>query len=354
LAKLWVSGAIIDWRSLHKQQNINWKPARVSLPTYPFAKERHWFQKQKNSRKTNTDKYDGKEPIAIVGVSGIFPGSKDINEFWLNLEQQKDLITEVPLERWNYKEYYSESNTDRNKTNSKWGGFIGDADKFDAKFFNISPKEAELMDPQQRVALETVWSAIEDSGYRAEELSGRKIGVFMGVQFSDYHFLLEDEGIDHPYITTGNANAMISNRISYLLNLTGPSEVIDTACSSSAVAVRRAVKSIQNAECEMAIAGGVSLMLSPKTFLTVGKLGVLAPDGKCKTFDKSANGYVRGEGVGVLVMKPLSKAVEDHDNIYAVVLGTAENHGGKANSLTAPNTKAQTELLLSALYRFRN
>lgn len=348
LAKLWVSGAIIDWRSLHKQQNINWKPARVSLPTYPFAKERHWFQKQKNSRKTNTDKYDGKEPIAIVGVSGIFPGSKDINEFWLNLEQQKDLITEVPLERWNYKEYYSESNTDRNKTNSKWGGFIGDADKFDAKFFNISPKEAELMDPQQRVALETVWSAIEDSGYRAEELSGRKIGVFMGVQFSDYHFLLEDEGIDHPYITTGNANAMISNRISYLLNLTGPSEVIDTACSSSAVAVRRAVKSIQNAECEMAIAGGVSLMLSPKTFLTVGKLGVLAPDGKCKTFDKSANGYVRGEGVGVLVMKPLSKAVEDHDNIYAVVLGTAENHGGKANSLTAPNTKAQTELLLSA------
>lgn len=287
-----------------------------------------------------------KDLVAIIGISGIYPGSKDLEEFWTNLELEKDLITEIPPNRWNHKEYYSENPSTPNKTNVKWGGFINHVDKFDEKFFNISPTEAELMDPQHRLLMETTWKAIEDSGYKASELWGRNIGVFSGVQFSDYKEILGEGTEIKAQIGTGNAHSMLSNRISYLLNLKGPSESIDTACSSSLVAIHRAVKSIQSGESELAIAGGVSLIISPSTFVATGKLGVLSPDGKCKTFDKSANGYVRGEGVGTLILKPLNKAIEDNDNIYAVIKGTIESHGGRANSLTAPNLEAQGEMII--------
>jgi acyl transferase domain-containing protein/acyl carrier protein len=328
------------------------RPEYQEFPDFESLEPR--FDQVAKTRFNSIRPYEGvqktvvKEPVAIIGISGIFPGSRDLTEFWDNLEQEKDLITEIPKERWDWREYYSESNDSKHKTNSKWGGFIGDADKFDAKFFSISPREAELMDPQHRLFLETVWKTMEDAGYKASSFSGKNMGVFVGIQFSDYQQLLENMGEVQTQVATGNAHAMIGNRVSYFLNLKGPSESIDTACSSSLVAVHRAVKAIQNGECETAIVGGASLMLSPYTFLGAGKLGVLSPDGRCKTFDKLANGYVKGEGVGALLIKPLSQAIKDHDYIYGVIKGTAENHGGKANSLTAPNSQSQAALLVCA------
>ncbi|RDY32904.1 SDR family NAD(P)-dependent oxidoreductase [Lachnotalea glycerini] len=288
------------------------------------------------------------EPIAIIGVTGMLPGSKDLNEFWTNLMDSKDLITEIPSDRWDWHKFYSKDQAERNKSISNSGGFIRDVDKFDASFFNISRREAELMDPQQRLLLQSVWSTTEDAGYRACDLAGKDIGVFIGFQFSDYQELLMEIGEAKPQIATGNAHSLLANRISYFMNFMGPSESIDTACSSSLVAIHRAVKSIQSGESEMAFAGGVSLMLSPGAFLSASKLGILSPNNRCKTFDKDADGYVRGEGVGTLLLKPLSKAILDKDNIYAVIKGSALNHGGRANSLTAPNPDAQAKVLVKA------
>ncbi|MBF0398091.1 MAG: SDR family NAD(P)-dependent oxidoreductase, partial [Desulfobacterales bacterium] len=278
------------------------------------------------------------EPIAVIGMHGIFPNSSNLKEFWKNLEEEKDLITKFPSDRWGYEK----------ETDSTWGGFIPDIDKFDANFFKITPREAEMMDPQHRLFIESVWKTVEDAGYKASFLSGKSIGIFVGVQFNDYQQLLLASGESNPHSATGTSHAMIANRISYLMNWHGPSETIDTACSSSLVALHHAVRSILLGESEMAIAGGVSLIISPATIFGTSKLGVLSPDGRCKTFDKSANGYVKGEGVGTILLKRLSKAIQDNDNIYAQIIGTAVNHGGKAASLTAPNSDAQAELLSKA------
>ena len=202
------------------------------------------------------------------------------------------------------------------------------------------------MDPQHRLFLETVWKTIESGGYDPYGLSNQDVGLFVGVQFNEYVALLAGE--THAYVGTGNSHTMLANRISYLLNLHGPSEAIDTACSSALVAIHRAVKALQRGECTMAIAGGVSLMLSPDTFIVTSQLGVLSPDGQCKTFDKDANGYVKGEGVGALLLKPLDQALADEDLIYGIIKGSAEKHGGKAQSLTAPNAIAQAALLEKA------
>jgi acyl transferase domain-containing protein/NAD(P)-dependent dehydrogenase (short-subunit alcohol dehydrogenase family)/acyl carrier protein len=288
------------------------------------------------------------EPVAVIGIAGVFPGSKDIETFWDNLENQRNLVTEIPPERWDWREFYSTDRQEKNKSVSKWAGFIDDVDKFDARFFNISPREAELMDPQHRIFLEVVWKALEDSGHKPSQLWGRQVGVFTGIQYNDYQKLLEGLGEMQAQMTTGNAHSMLSNRVSFLFNFRGPSESIDTACSSSLVAVNRAVKAIQSGECEMAVAGGVSLALVPGSFIFGSIMGILSPDGKCKAFDKSANGFVKGEGVGAILLKPLSKAVEDHDHIYAVIRGGAENHGGRSSSLTAPNSQAQSEVIISA------
>ncbi len=305
---------------------------------------KHHFQEPDNNYITSNQEEAPYEPVA----EGLFPGSKDLNEFWDNLKEGRDLITEIPPERWDWKEYYSEDRLAKNKSTSKCGGFIKEVDKFDAPFFNISPMEAELMDPQQRLLLQTVWKVTEDAGYKASELSGKAVGVYIGVQFNDYQELLQECDEMKPQIVTGNSHAVLANRISYYMNFKGPSEAIDTACSGSLVAIHHAVKSIQRGESEMAVAGGVSLMLSPKTFLSASKLGVLSPDNHCKTFDESANGYVRGEGIGVILLKPLKQAIKDHDNIYAVIKGSAQNHGGRANSLTAPNSDSQAEVLMAA------
>lgn len=309
-------------------------------------------QMNKNDNESDTrllshkKKITSNEPIAIVGMSGMFPQSKDLDEYWQNLINGKDMITPVPEDRWNWKDF---SNKDSKLySTSSWGGFIDDVDKFDPRFFSISPFEAEMIDPQQRLALQTVWKTIEDAGYKASEYSGRNVGLFIGAQFQDYLQLLHDDGQFNAQMGTGNELSILVNRISYLLNFHGPSEPYNTACSSSSVAIHRAVQSIRSGESEVAIAGGISLMLAPYGMISASQMGILSPEGRCKTLSADADGYVKGEGVGMLMLKPLSQAIADRDHIYSVIKGTAVNHGGKANSLTAPNSEAQANVLTAA------
>jgi acyl transferase domain-containing protein len=283
-----------------------------------------------------------REPIAIVGMSGRFPGSPNLEIFWKHLEAGDDLISEIPQDRWDWKTLFGDMSS------ARWGGFISDVEKFDAEFFGISPREARLMDPQQRLFLESVWETIEDAGYKASDLGGTRTGVFVGVSVTDYQEVI----FSHPtevdsHIATGLSHAVLANRVSYLLNLHGPSEPIDTACSSSLVVIKRAMESIQSGTSEMAIAGGVNVILSPKGFIAFNSAGMLAKDGRCKTFDHRADGYVRSEGVGAVFLKPLSKAEADGDHIYGIIIGANENHGGRAHSLTAPNANAQAALLIN-------
>ncbi len=289
------------------------------------------------------------EPIAIVGMSGVMPQSEDLDEFWENLKESTDMITLIPPDRWRWEDFYGDPLKESNKTNSKWGGFMKEVDKFDALFFGISPREAHMMDPQQRIFLETVWKAIEDSGQKVSDLSGTKTGLFVGVATNDYIDVLRDrQAVLDGYSAAGNSHSVLANRVSFLLNLRGPSAPIDTACSSSLVALHRAIESIHTRSCDMAIVGGVQVMLTPAAYISFSAAGMLSPDGKCKSFDKSANGYVRGEGSGAIFIKRLSAAEADGNHIYAVIKATAENHGGKVTTLTAPNSSAQAELLIEA------
>lgn len=283
------------------------------------------------------------EQIAIIGMNCSMPLSEDVEEYWSNLLSGCDMITEIPKDRWDWREYYGEPDTNSKKTTVKWGGFMKEVDKFDSMFFNISPREATLMDPQERLTIESVWKTIEDAGYRASELSGSKTGVYIGVTNADYKEILIQNGV-----LTVMTQAMVANRVSYLLNLRGPCGPVDTACSSSLVAIHKAVESIRTGECDLAIAGGVNLILSPNTVIYQSIAGMLSRTGKCKSFDKDADGYVRGEGVGTILLKPLSKAQRDGDHIYAVIRGTSLNHGGRGSSLTSPNSDAQAEVIIKA------
>lgn len=290
-----------------------------------------------------------KEPIAIVGMGGVMPQADHLDEFWQNLIEGEDCITEIPSDRWDWREYLGDPSKSSNKTNSKWGGFISDVDKFDANFFGISPREAELMDPQQRILLETVWNTIENAGYKTSDLSEIKTGLYVGSSTNDYMELLDKNNVDiQAYTTTGNFHSILVNRVSYLLNFSGPSFPIDTACSSSLVAVRQAVEGLWNGSCDAAVVAGVNLLLTPTIYISFSKAGMLSPDGRCKTFDQDADGYVRAEGAGAVLLKPLSKAIEDKDHIYSVIKGTSVNHGGKVNTLTTPNPNAQAELIMDA------
>ena len=288
----------------------------------------------------------GLEPVAVIGMSGRFPMSEDLDAFWENLLTGKDCISEIPKSRWDWEALWGDPKTEENKTNIKWGGFIEGIEEFDSLFFGISPREAQVMDPQQRLFMSYAVKAIEDAGYSAASLSGSNMAVFAGTAASGYLDLIGQADIAiEGYSSTGASTSIGPNRVSYFFDVHGPSEPIETACSSSLVAIHRAQVAIDKSNCDMAIAGGVNLLVTPSGFIAFNKAGMLSPDGRCKTFSAQANGYVRGEGVGVLVLKRLSLAEQDNDHIYGVIIGSAENHGGRANSLTAPNPKAQADLL---------
>ena len=302
---------------------------------------------QKNNNILN---YPGdQEPIAITGMGCRFPGGANSpEELWKLLKEGKDLVTEIPENRWSKKSFYSKNRSQKGKTVSIWGGFVDNIDMFDAGFFGISPREANYLDPQQRLLLETSWEALEDSGLVVEKLAGTSVGVFIGAFTLDYK-IMQFGGSDYDTIGThtavGSMMTLVANRISYAYDLRGPSMAIDTACSSSLVAMHTACRSIRNKECTMALAGGVLLNFAPQYTIAESQGGFLSEDGRSKAFDSRANGYVRGEGVGVVVLKPLSKAIEDNDEIYAVILGSAVNQDGSTSSITVPRGEAQQDVM---------
>src|SRR5499427_273981 len=295
---------------------------------------------------------DDLEAVAVIGMSGCFPMAPDIDTFWRNLVEGRDCISEIPPERWDWRDVYGDPAVQAGKTNVKYGGFIAGVDEFDPLFFGISPREAELMDPQQRLLMTHIWKAIEDAGYPASDLSGSRTAVFVGAGIGEYAPLLMHSGMAiDDLAVTGMSSSAGPNRMSYLLDLHGPSGAIESACSSSLVAIHRGVQALEDDACAMAIVGGVNTLLTPALFVGYGKAGLLSVDGRCKTFSKDANGFARGEGVGILVLKKRSAAETAGDHIYGVIRGSAENHGGRAQSLVAPNPNAQAELLKMAYTR---
>ena len=293
------------------------------------------------------------EPIAIIGMSCRFPGGADTPEiFWELLKNGFDAVGEVPADRWDSAALYDRDPSAAEKMTTRWGAFLDRLDRFDAAFFGISPREAAQMDPQQRLLLEVASEALEEGGLALERLAGSRTGVFIGVHSlsSDYCWLqLSNRSRIDTYTSTGTAHSIIPNRLSYLFDLQGPSLAVDTACSSSLVAVHLACQSLRSKECNLVIAGGVNLILSPEMTIAFSKLGMMASDGRCKVFDSRADGFVRGEGCGVVVLKRLADAQADGDPILAVVRGTAVNQDGRTNGLTAPNGLSQQAVVRQAL-----
>jgi acyl transferase domain-containing protein/acyl-CoA synthetase (AMP-forming)/AMP-acid ligase II/acyl carrier protein len=291
------------------------------------------------------------EPIAIIGIGCRFPGADGPAAFWRLLSDGADAISEIPPDRWDADSFYDPDPSVPGTAISRRGGFIRGVDQFDLQFFGISPRESAQMDPQQRVLLEVTWEALEDAGQVPERLAGSDTGVFVGISTNDYGYLRAGQPqLVDAYTGTGNALSIAANRLSYFYDFRGPSMAIDTACSSSLVAVDLACRSLRDGECTLALAGGVNIILSPALMINFTKARVMAPDGRCKTFDAGADGYVRGEGAGIVVLKPLGRALADNDPIYAVIRGTATNQDGRTNGLIAPSRQSQ-EAVLAKAYR---
>ena len=290
-------------------------------------------------------------PVAIVGASVRLPGGvADLRAFWELLEADRDAITVTPAERWDAEAIYSADADAPGKSYSRHGAYLDDVDQFDAEFFGISPREAESMDPQHRILLELTWAALENAAISPASLSGTKTGVFVGLCNSDYGRMLFDDRDDiDAYTSFGMAASIASGRISYFLNARGPSVVLDTACSSSLSAVHLACNSLALGESDTVIASAANLMLTPEATISFTKARMLAPDGQCKTFDASADGYVRGEGAAVVVLKRLADAQAAGDPILAIIRGSAMNHDGRSAGLTAPNGPAQEAVIRAAL-----
>ena len=291
-------------------------------------------------------------PIAVVGMSCRFPGGANNPEaYWEMLRAGVDAVTEVPASRWDIDAYYDPDLDAPGKMNTRWGGFLADVDQFDPQFFGISPREAMSMDPQQRFLLEVAWEALERAGYAPDSLTGSLTGVFIGMCNNDYGNMMLGGDLDQIdlYLATGGASSVASGRLSYVLGLQGPSISIDTACSSSLVSVHLAIQALRTGDCDLALAGGVNMTLMPETTITLSKAKMMAPDGHCKAFDSRADGFVRGEGCGIIVLKRLSDAVAAGDHILAVIRGSAVNQDGRSNGLTAPNGPSQAAVIRAAL-----
>ncbi len=292
------------------------------------------------------------EPIAIIGVGCRFPGADTIESFWQLLKNGFDAIGEIPKDRWDVDRYYDPDPAASGKMYTRRGGFLRQVDQFDPQFFSIAPREAVGIDPQQRLLLEIAWETLEDAGQAPHQLEKERTGVFVGISTCDYARVSSRsdnmKGID-TYTATGTSCSIAAGRLAYFLGLSGPCLAIDTACSSSLVAVHLAVESLRKGECSSALAGGVNLMLDPSTMIALSEVRALSPDGRCKTFDQSADGYVRGEGCGMVLLKRLSDAAKDGNQILGLIRGSAVNHDGHSNGLTAPHGPSQEALIREAV-----
>lgn len=289
------------------------------------------------------------DDIAIIGISIKAPKSEDQYEFWENLKNGMDCITEIPKDRWNHSKIYDPQKGIRGKSYSKWGGFIDDVDKFDPLFFQISPLEAKIIDPQERLFLENVWHLFEDAGYRKKDIAKKKIGVYVGIMYGQYQILGAEETLKGNPVAVGSTYASVANRVSYFFDLKGPSMAIDTMCSSSLTTVHLACESIKSGESTMAIAGGVNLSIHPSKYLMLSQGGFASTDGRCRSFGDGGDGYVPGEGVGCILLKSLSQAKADGDMIYAVIKGSSINHVGKTSGYTVPSPVAQADVISDAI-----
>ncbi|HEX3047408.1 MAG TPA: HAD-IIIC family phosphatase [Bacillota bacterium] len=286
--------------------------------------------------------------IAIIGISGRFPDAANVYEFWDNLVQGKCSIREIPMARWDPRQYFSPTESDTGKSYNKWGGFLAGIDKFDAAFFQISPRQAALMDPQQRLLLEVVWNLLEDAGYDPERFS-KKTGVFVGAIASDYGLYQNCLSLNQVATFRNCDYYQIANRISYFFDFHGPSLVIDTACSASGTAIHLACESLLTQNCDCAIAGGVNLVLHPSRYIQYSHAGMMSRDNLCRPFGENASGMIIGEGIGALLLKPYQQALEDGDHIWGVIKGSAINSGGRTTGFTVPNPLAQSEVIGEAL-----
>ena len=293
------------------------------------------------------------DPIAVVGMGCRFPCANDPESFWALLLRGGDAVGEVPWERWDLQEYYDANPDAPGKTYSRHAGLLEGLQGFDAEFFNITPREAESVDPQQRLLLEVSWEALERAGIPPDSLQGTQTGVFVGIASQDYSRQLLARGIKKidAYMATGTAHSVAAGRVSYTLGLKGPCVAIDTACSSSLVAVHLACQSLRIGECELALAGGVNCLISPDGTINLSKLRMLSPTGRCRTFDDGADGFVRAEGCGILVLRRLSEAVARREPVLAVIRGSAVSHDGRTSGLTVPSGPSQQEVIHQALQR---
>ncbi|MBX2796980.1 MAG: SDR family NAD(P)-dependent oxidoreductase [Myxococcales bacterium] len=282
--------------------------------------------------------------IAVIGMAGQFPGAADLDALWANLCAGHDAVTTVPASRWDVAAVYQPGPVVPGRTNSRYGAYLEDVASFDPLFFDMVPAEADFMDPQQRLFLQEAYKALLDAALDPTQLAGSRCGVFAGATGSDYATLVRERGLESHHAFTGNSPAVLPARIAYHLDLRGPCLSVDTACSSSLVAVHQACRSLRSGECEVALAGGVSVFVTPEYHLLASSLGMLSPGGRCRAFDESADGFVIGEGVGVVVLKPLQRALADGDPIRGVIKGIAVNQDGRTNGITAPSARSQAAL----------
>ncbi|MDD5273733.1 MAG: beta-ketoacyl synthase N-terminal-like domain-containing protein, partial [Methylovulum sp.] len=315
--------------------------AQASVSVKPMASSHYGLKKSPRLGQPTPPCHQpnpGHFPVAIIGLSGRYPQAADIYAFWDNLITGKNCISEIPAERWDWQVYFTEEKGKLGHHYSKWGGFLDDVDKFDPLFFQISPRDAERIDPQERLFLETAYASIEDAGYTPASLCpSRKIGVFVGVMNSLY---------------TGQASHWsVANRVSYTLNCQGPSLAVDTACSSSLTAIHLALESLYTGSSECAIVGGVNLILDPKHYGLLSEMTMISAGSQCRPFAADADGFVDGEGVGAVLLKPLAQAIADHDHIYGVIKASMVNAGGKTNGYTVPNPLAQARLISETLQK---
>ncbi|MEL7047701.1 MAG: beta-ketoacyl synthase N-terminal-like domain-containing protein, partial [Pseudomonadota bacterium] len=336
--------------SVSNVPNVDVPDLQSDLDVWPQIEIHSTHEQPKTSK---AEVRTGQEPIAIIGMDGVFPGSQDLQDFWRHIESGDDLIGEIPADRWPLDGFFEAGTSSRTTglSYAKWGSFLDDVDTFDSQFFGISPKEAKLMDPQERVFLQCAYHAMEDAallGARGQELDG-DVGVFVGITTNTNQL----HGPEH--WRRGEAEiptAMpwsAANRVSYYLNLSGPSLAVDTACSSSLVAIHLAVESLLRGECRAAITGGVNLYLHPAKYIQLCQQQMLSPTGRCHSFGERADGFVPGEGAGAVVLKPLSAALEDGDRIRGLIVGSATNHSGRTNGYTVPSSTSQVRLIEKAM-----
>ncbi|MEL6900560.1 MAG: beta-ketoacyl synthase N-terminal-like domain-containing protein [Cyanobacteria bacterium J06606_4] len=358
-----LSGELQDWLELPLDPTLLYDYPSIEALSKELAK-----RKQNTASKNTADKRsssddlpeielpshpqrrDANDDIAVIGMGCRFPGAATLDDYWKLLLDGEDAVQSVPPSRWDVDAYYDARSGIEGKMTTRYGGFIENVDRFDAQFFKISPREAASMDPQQRLLLEVAWETLEQAGIAPSTLKGSQTGVFVGMSSNDYSRLkLKQQLPPTAYFGTSHALSIVSNRLSYVMDWRGPSVTVDTACSSSLVAIHQACQSLKMKDCDLAIAGGVNIILDPDLTVVFSQAQMMAADGRCKTFDATADGYVRAEGCGMVLLKPLSAARRDGDTIFGVIKGSAVNQDGRSNGLTAPNAQSQQAVITQAL-----